>query len=235
MQLASTDSRLHLFWSEESSSLLGKKNRLYYSQKKKSKDKWRIRKALSKTLNRGKGVAATRGKEIFVAWSDNRFKNANFNLLHFWYSNRSKALIIKSSNEGRSFSRATVINKIDDEDDLASQVYLSLMDDKPIIFWIDTFSYSLTDDRKYALLSNDIKHIISSGTVTWKKLEQGYIKRMNSILSKPPKSDRSIFDAAYPTEKHLKSRSVQRSKKGGIASIDTAPNAINTGRDDNIK
>ena len=198
LQLASTDAKLHLFWSEERSTILGKKNKLYYSQKKKSKDKWRTRKALSKTLNRGKCNVATHGKDIFVVWSDSRFKNANFNLVQYWYSNKSKALIRKSSNEGRSFSRATVINKVDDEDDLASQIYLGLMDNKPIVLWIDSFSYSLTDDRKYAVLSNDIKYMISSSTVTWRKLEQAYMKRMNSILFIPPKCDKTISVTSTP-------------------------------------
>ena len=153
---------------------------------------------LSKTLNREKCNVATHGKDIFIVWSDNRFKNANFNLVQYWYSNRSKALIRKSSNEGRSFSRATVINKVDDEDDLASQIYLGLMDNQPIVFWIDSFSYSLTDDRKYAILSNDIKHMTSSGTITWKKLKQAYMKRINNILIIPPKCDKTISVTATP-------------------------------------
>ena len=198
LQLASTDAKLHLFWSEERSTILGKENRLYYSQKKKSKDKWRTRKALSKTLNRGECNVATHGKDMFVVWCDSRFKKGNFNLIQHWYSNKSKALITKSSNEGKSFSRATVINKVDDEDDLASQIYLGLMDNKPIVFWIDSFSYSLTDDRKYAVLSNDIKQMISSSTVTWRKLEQAYMKRMNSILIIPPKCDKTISITTTP-------------------------------------
>ena len=200
LQLACTDTKLHLFWSEERSTILGKKNKLYYSQKKKSKDKWRIRKTLSKTLNRGKGKCnvAAHGKDIFIVWSDSRFKNAHFNLVQYWYSNRSKALIRKSSNEGRSFSKATVINNVDNEDDLASQIYLGLMDNQPIVFWIDSFSYSLTDDRKYAILSNDIKHMISSGTITWRKLKQAYMKRINNILIIPPKCDETISVTSTP-------------------------------------
>jgi len=200
LQLACTDAKLHLFWSEERLTILGKKNQLYYSQKKRSKDKWRIRKTLSKTLDRGKRKCnvATHGKDIFIVWSDSRFKNANFNLVQFWYSNRSKALIRKSSNEGRSFSRATVISNVDDEDDLASQIYLGLMGNQPIVFWINSFSYSLTDDRKYAILSNDIKHMTSSGTITWKKLKQAYMKRINNILIIPPKCDKTISVTATP-------------------------------------
>ena len=198
LQLASTDTKLHLFWSEERSTIFGKKNKLYYSQKKKSKDEWKTRKALSKTLNRGECNVATHGKDIFIAWSDSRFKKANFNLIQYWYSNISKALITKSSNEGKSFYRTTVINKVDDEDDLASQIYLGLMDNKPIVFWINSFSYSLTDDRKYAVLSNDIKRMISSSTVTWRKLEQAYMKRMNNILIIPPKCDKTISITPIP-------------------------------------
>jgi len=198
LQLASTDAKLHLFWSEERSTIRGKKNKLYYSQKKKSKDKWRTRKVLSKTLNRGECNVATHGKDIFIVWSDSRFKNANFNLVKYWYSNNSKVLIRKSSNEGRSFSSVTVINKVDDEDDLASQIYLGLMDNKPIVLWIDSVSHDLTADRKYAVMTNDIKHMISSSTVTWKKLEQAYIKRMNSILFRPPKYDKTISVTSTP-------------------------------------
>ena len=209
LQLACTDTKLHLFWSEERSSILGKKNKLYYSQKKKSKDEWKTRNALSKTLNRGECNVATHGKDIFIAWSDSRFENAHFNLIQYWYSNISKALIIKSSNEGKSFSRATVINKVDDEDDLAFHIYLGLMDSKPIVFWVNTTTYNLTGDHKYAILSNDIKHMISSSTVTWKKLEQAYMKRMNSILIMPPKDDKTLSIKSTPN--------VINNEKGAVA------------------
>jgi hypothetical protein len=73
------------------------------------------------------------------------------------------------------------------------------------------------------VLSNDIKRIISGGTVTWKELKKGYMNRMTSILSDPPESDGNIFDVVYPSKKHLKSRQMQRSEKGGIVSITFAP------------
>ncbi|MFC1896155.1 hypothetical protein ACFL0Q_05785 [Thermodesulfobacteriota bacterium] len=222
LQLACTDAKLHLFWSEERSTILGKKNELYYSQKKKSKDKWRTRKALSKSLNRGECNVATHGKDIFIVWSDSRFKNANFNLIQYWYSNKSKALITRSSNEGKSFSRATAINKVDDEDDLAYQIYLALMDNKPIVLWTDSSSYSLTADRKYAILSNDIKHMISNGTVTWRKLEQAYMKRMNSILIIPPKCDKTNSVTSTPN-------AINNEKGAGAISIKNYPHSRKQG------
>jgi len=129
LHLLATPEAFHLVWSEGRDREYDDYRLLY---RRKNRDgRWESPRTLTESANSGTANLLVDGDDIFVAWSDHRFREWRW----VGYEKTHKIFVQRGSRHGRQFGRPTLMSDPDDRYDEAERLFLAASQDEIVIYW----------------------------------------------------------------------------------------------------
>lgn len=175
LQLSTSARKAHLLWSETGKR--GGESKLYYMNAENPEQRWSAPRVISETANYGTGNMVIGNRQIYLAWSDHRYQK------YKWGGpiNAHKLFMMKSEDEGNSFSSPKLIGSRRDEKDKVFTVYLTLSGNNPVVLWLDDWGYRAKQVWRHGVLSGDIRSFQRLDDVPLERLEAAYANRLRQI------------------------------------------------------
>ncbi len=172
MEVRRSQTWYHLVWTE---ALAGDQamNTLYHARSQVPGQGWSGPRALSRTARQRFSVVAD-GADVFVAWSDSRFRETQAAA----FVNDSKLFIARSSNEGRTFGRPTLISDPADPRDDAKDFLLVAADRDLYVYWVPEYDAP----RQHAVIDRELRTMRLLGEISDKAITTAYEERLRSVL-----------------------------------------------------
>jgi hypothetical protein len=175
LRLAATPDRLHLVWTESAGA--GADQTLHYASSTGPDVPWSPPVTLSATVRPSSANLLSNDGEVFVAWIDMRLDAAPYR-----DADTGRIMAAVSDDGGEGFSRPFVISDLNDPNDTAGQLLVTMSMQDVVVYWSRDPDLAWPDRWSKAILDPGRRVIKPVGEVGGKELLAACRKRVTSYL-----------------------------------------------------
>jgi hypothetical protein len=188
VRLQRSEDRLHVVWLEETPGMWIYDARLYYMHGDLHGENWSVPRCLSETAVISLVNLLADDGEVFVAWSDHRFRTGDFS----YPSNEAKAFVQHSLDDGDTFGRPTLLNEPMAPDDNAALLYVAPAGDDLLVYWAQRRDGIEGNTWRHGLLDRGLTMLKDWGPIGGDAIADAYrhraSKELRATVKSPPES-----------------------------------------------
>jgi hypothetical protein len=179
VRLQRSENRLHLLWAEDPLGAHYLDSRLFYASADLRGRNWSKPRCLSETAVIGMINLVTDRGEVFVGWTDHRFREGEGE----WALNQAKAFIVRSPDDGDTFGHPVMLNEPADNEDNAALLYIAPAGEDLIVFWAKIRDGLVGNTWQHGILDRDLTTLRDWGPISGQEIVDAYRKRLFKYLS----------------------------------------------------